>query len=442
MDRLPVIAIVGRQNVGKSSLLNAMAGRRVAIVDPKPGVTRDRVSVIVERDGAAFELVDTAGVGLEKLDRFYESVERQIRFAIERADLVLFIVDAISGPVAQDREVARRLRSADKKVLLVANKADNPRIEQQIVQLAELGFGDAFPVSAAHRRFIGELVEEVVRRVPRARARAGPPMKIAVVGKRNVGKSTLVNALAGEERVVVSEIPGTTRDAVDVLVRKGKHEFILIDTAGLRKRQKTEDTVELFSQVRTAEAIERADAVLLLIDVMENITEADKRIAGLIEERKKPAVIVLNKYDRVPAGHKAGEFEDYIEKAMPVLPYAPVMMISALKGERVWEVFKVAADLVHQAAQLIPTADVNRAIQRAQAERSPGTRGQHQPKIFYATQLRARPPTFIVFVNDPGNFTPDYRRFLENKFRQYLPFREVPIRLTLKRRTPKKVKKW
>jgi len=442
MDTLPVIAIVGRQNVGKSSLLNAMAGRRVAIVDPKPGVTRDRVSVIVERDGASFELVDTAGVGLEKLDRFYESVERQIRFAIERADLVLFIVDAISGPVAQDREVARRLRSAGKKVVLVANKADNPKIEGGIPQLAELGFGDAFPVSAAHRRFVGELVEEVVRRVPRAKARAGPPMKIAVVGKRNVGKSTLVNALAGEERVVVSEIPGTTRDAVDVLVRKGKHEFILIDTAGLRKKQKTEDTVELFSQVRTAEAVERADAVLLLIDVMENITEADKRIAGLIEERKKPAVIVLNKYDRVPAGHKPGEFEDYIEKAMPVLPYAPVMMISALKGDRVWEVFKVAADLVHQASQLIPTAEVNRAVHRAQAERSPGTRGQHAPKIYYSTQLRACPPTFVVFVNDPKNFTPDYRRFLENKFRQYLPFREVPIRLTLKRRSPKKVKKW
>ncbi|HTF58059.1 MAG TPA: ribosome biogenesis GTPase Der, partial [Planctomycetota bacterium] len=368
MDRLPVIAIVGRQNVGKSSILNAMAGRRVAIVDPKPGVTRDRVNVVVERDGAAFELVDTAGIGLEKDDRFFESVERQIRFAIERADLIIFLVDALSGLIPRDREIARRLRKAGKEVLLVANKADTPRVDERLPEMAELGFGEPFPVSAAHRRFVGELVEEVLRRVPKARSGPATPMKIAVVGKRNVGKSTLVNALAGEERVVVSEIPGTTRDAVDVQVRRGKDEFILIDTAGLRKRQKTEDTVELFSQVRTAEAIGRADAVLLLVDVMEKISEADKRIAGMIEERKKPCVIVLNKWDRVPKGLGPDEFEDYLEKAMPVLPYAPVMMISALKAERIWEAFKVAGDLVHQASQMVSTAELNRVIQRAQKE--------------------------------------------------------------------------
>jgi len=440
MDRLPVIAIVGRQNVGKSSILNAMAGRRVAIVDPKPGVTRDRVNVVVERDGAAFELVDTAGIGLEKDDRFFESVERQIRFAIERADLIIFLVDALSGLIPRDREIARRLRKAGKEVLLVANKADTPRVDERLPEMAELGFGEPFPVSAAHRRFVGELVEEVLRRVPKARSGPATPMKIAVVGKRNVGKSTLVNALAGEERVVVSEIPGTTRDAVDVQVRRGKDEFILIDTAGLRKRQKTEDTVELFSQVRTAEAIGRADAVLLLVDVMEKISEADKRIAGMIEERKKPCVIVLNKWDRVPKGLGPDEFEDYLEKAMPVLPYAPVMMISALKAERIWEAFKVAGDLVHQASQMVSTAELNRVIQRAQKERSPGTRGTREPKIYYATQTRVKPPTFIIFVNDPKNFTPDYHRFLENKVRQYLPFPEVPIRLTLRARGPTKKK--
>ncbi len=437
MDRLPVIAIVGRQNVGKSSLLNAMAGRRVSIVDPKPGVTRDRVSVVVERDDAAFELVDTAGIGLEREDRFFESVERQIRFAIERADLVLFLVDAIEGVTARDKDVARRLRRAGKDVMLVANKADHPNIDRRIPEMGELGFGDAFAVSCAHRRFIGELVEEVLRRLPGARAGIVPP-KIAVVGKRNVGKSTLVNALAGEERVVVNEMPGTTRDAVDVHIRKGKHEYILIDTAGLRKRGKAEDTVEIFSQVRSNEAIARADAVILMIDVMEKVTEVDKRIAGTIEERKKPCVIVLNKWDRVPKKHTPGEFEEYIDKAMPVLSYAPVMMISALTGDRIWDVFKVATDLVHQASQQIPTPDVNRAIQRAQAERSPGTRGTRQPKIYYSTQTRTAPPTFVVFVNDPANFTPDYKRYLENKMRMYLPFKEVPIKLTLKRRSPGK----
>jgi len=438
MDRLPVIAIVGRQNVGKSSILNAMAGRRVAIVDPKPGVTRDRVNVIVERDGAAFELVDTAGIGLEKGDSFFESVERQIRFAIERSDLIIFLVDALAGIIPRDREIARRLRKAGKEVFLVANKADTPPVDERLGEMAELGFGEPFPVSAAHRRFVGELVEEVLRRVPRARSGPAIPMKIAIVGKRNVGKSTLVNALAGEERVVVSEIPGTTRDAVDVQVRRGKDEFIIIDTAGLRKRQKTEDTVELFSQVRTAEAIGRADAVLLLVDVMEKISEADKRIAAMIEERKKPCVIVLNKWDKVPAGRGPEEFEEYLEKAMPVLPYAPVMMISALKAERIWEAFKVAGDLVHQASQMVPTAELNRVIQRAQKERSPGTRGTREPKIYYGTQTRVKPPTFIIFVNDPKNFTPDYHRFLENKVRQYLPFPEVPIRLTLRARGPVK----
>ena len=437
MTTLPVIAIVGRQNVGKSSLLNAMAGRRISIVDPKPGVTRDRVAAVVEMGGESFELVDTAGIGLGREDRFFESVERQIRFAIERADLILFVVDAIEGVTARDKEIARRLRRAGKDVMLIANKSDNPRFDARLPEMGELGFGDAYAVSCAHRRFVGELVEEVLRRLPGSKAGKVPP-KIAVVGKRNVGKSTLVNALAGEERVVVNEMPGTTRDAVDVHVQKGKSEYILIDTAGLRKKGKTEDTVEMFSQVRTVEAIARADAVILMIDVMEKVTEVDKRIAGQIEERKKPCVIVLNKWDRVPKKHSPEEFEKYIDKAMPVLAYAPVMMISALNGDRIWDVFKVATDLVHQASQQIPTADVNRAIRRAQAERSPGTRGTREPKIFYSTQTRKAPPTFVVFVNDPLNFTPDYKRYLENKMRMYLPFKEVPIRLTLKKRSPGK----
>lgn len=428
------MAIVGRQNVGKSSLLNAMAGRRISIVDPKPGVTRDRIGVTVEAAGLAVELVDTAGIGLGREDAFYESVERQIRFAIEEADLVVFVVDAISGVVPQDQEVSRRLRAAGKPVLLVANKVDTNAIGRTVPDLGELGWGDAYPVSAAHRRGVGELLEEIVRRLPKVQA---PPraVRIAVVGRRNVGKSTLVNALAGAERVVVSEIPGTTRDAVDVRVRKGKREFILVDTAGLRKKQKVEDSIELFSQVRTAEAIDRADAVLLMIDATEKVSEVDKRIAGLVEERCKPCVIVLNKWDKVPKGKTPDQFVRYIQKALPVLLYAPVTMISALKGDRIWDLFKVAGDLVHQASQEIPTPVVNRALQQAESERSPGTRGVHEPKIFYATQTGVRPPRFVVFVNDPVNFTPDYQRFLANRFRDYLPFPEIPIRLMLKKKS-------
>ncbi len=435
MDRPPVVAIVGRQNVGKSSLLNAMAGRRISIVDRQAGTTRDRVSVEIESAGRRFDLVDTAGIGLGREDKFYESVGRQIRFAIEEADLVLFVVDAIEGLTARDREVSLRLRSAGKPVLLVANKVDTRAIAATLLPWTELGWGEPFEVSAAHRKSVGELVEAVVERLPAQSLASTRPVRIAIVGKRNVGKSTLVNALAGEERVVVSEIPGTTRDAVDVRVQKGKKAYILVDTAGLRKRAKVEDSVELFSQVRTAEAIDRADAVLLMVDVVEKITEIDKRIAGIIEERCKPCVIVLNKWDLVPSKMSPDEFEEYVGKAMPVLKYAPVMIMSALKGERIWDVFKVAGDLVHQASTQIPTPIVNKALHRAEAERSPGTRGPREPKIYYATQTRVLPPTFAIFVNDPKNFTQDYIRFLENKFRQFLPFPEVPIRMVFRART-------
>ncbi|MBI4563170.1 MAG: ribosome biogenesis GTPase Der [Planctomycetes bacterium] len=437
MEALPVVALVGRINVGKSSLLNAMAGRRISIVDAAPGVTRDRVTAVVRSGATAFEVVDTAGVGLDRGQSLSEAVERQIRYAIESADLVLFVVDAIAGSVPEDLEIARKLRRSGKPVLLIANKADTPRHEEGLAQFAELGFGDAVPVSSAHRRLVGELVELVAGRLPGVAPAASAPLKIAVVGKRNVGKSTLINALAGEERVVVSELPGTTRDAVDVLIRKGKREFLLIDTAGLRKKGKLEDSVELFSRVRTQEAIDRADAVLFLIDATERITEVDKRIGELIEKRKKPAVLVLNKWDQVPPGAGPGDYEEYLDRAMPLLRYAPVMMISALKGERIWEIFKVAGDLHHQASQRISTPEINRVLDRAEAERSPGTRGTREPKIYYGTQTRANPPTFAIFVNDPANFTPDYVRFLENKFRQHLPFKEVPLRLRLRRRVTK-----
>lgn len=431
MAKLPLVAIVGRTNVGKSSLLNALAGRRISIVDPLPGVTRDRVSAILSHRGRTFELVDTGGIGLGPGDPFHREVERQIERALQEAELVLLVVDLQAGLTPLDREAASRCRG--RQVLLVANKADHPGLDPSAAEFFGLGFGEAFPVSAVHRRRIRELLDRVADRLPEV----PPPargLRIAVVGRRNVGKSTFVNALAGEERVIVSETPGTTRDAVDVGIERDGRRYVLVDTAGLRKKGRLEDSVELFGRVRTQEAIRRADAVVLMLDAMEPVTEVDKRIAALVEERKRPCVVVLNKFDRVPAGHPPEEFARYLAEAMPLLRYAPLSMISALRRERVWEVVEICGELHAQAGVRISTAEVNRALEAAVRERHPSGRGPRSARIFYATQKGVHPPRFVVFVNDPRSFAPDYVRYLERKMRELLPFPEVPIVLELRSR--------
>lgn len=434
MDKLPVVVIVGRQNVGKSSLMNALAQNRLAIVEPTPGVTRDRVSQIIPYRGKAFEIVDTGGIGLRQGEPFYEEVERQIENAIAEAHVVVFVVDAQAGLTPLDRQIASRFR--DKTVVLVANKADNSTLEKNLPDFFALGFGAALPVAAAHRRNTRDLLEKLSEMLPAAPV---PPrgLRIAVVGKRNVGKSTFVNAVAGEERVIVSEIPGTTRDAVDVVIERDGQRYVLVDTAGLRKRQKVENAIELFSQVRTEEAIQRSDVVVFMLDIMEKVSEIDKRIAGALEKEKRPAVVVLNKYDLVPAKHSPDEFLKYITKAMPVLLYAPVLMICAKKKERVWDVIQTCVELNVQAGVKVPTPELNRALDAAVRMRSPSGRGPRSAKIYYVTQKGVRPPRFVVFVNDHRSFAGDYIRYLENKLRELLPFHEVPISLELRGKTKK-----
>jgi GTP-binding protein len=435
MARLPVVTIVGRQNVGKSSLLNAMAGKRLAIVDPTPGVTRDRVSAIVTHRGTAWEAVDTGGVGLRPGEPFHQEVERQIERAIAEAEVVVFVVDAQAGLMEMDRSIAERFR--DKTVLLVANKADHEGVERELGDFFELGLGEATPTSAAHMKGITALKDRLAAMLPPSPI-PERGLRVAVVGKRNVGKSTFINALAGEERVIVSEVAGTTRDAVDVLLERNGRRIVLVDTAGLRKKQKVEDSVELFSRVRSEEAVGRADVVVLMIDTMERVTEVDKRIARQIEDDKRPVVVVLNKYDLVPKGHQPEEFAEYLGKAMPLLRYAPILMISARKGERVWEVVDLCVELYAQTIARVSTPELNRALEAAVQQRSPSGRGPRSPRIYYATQNGVRPPRFIVFVNDTRAFAPDYVRYLENKLREHLPFREVPIRLEFRgRRQPK-----
>ncbi len=318
----------------------------------------------------------------------------------------------------------------------MADRADNGEVEKGTADFCGLGCGEACPVAAAHRRNIRELLDRLAELLPPAPLPARG-LRIAVVGKRNVGKSTFVNALAGEERVIVSETPGTTRDAVDVTIERGGRRWVLVDTAGLRKKGKVEDSVELFSRTRTEEAVGRADAVVLMMDAMEKVTEVDKRIAALVEERKKPCVVALNKFDRVPPDRSPEEFARYVTAAMPLLRYAPLSMVSAARGERVWEVVEICGELHAQAGARISTPEVNRALDAAVRTRGPSGRGPHAAKIYYATQKGVRPPRFIVFVNDPRSFAPDYVRYLEGKLREYLPFREVPLVLELRARRRK-----
>ena len=434
---LPIVAVVGRQNVGKSSLVNALAKLRLSIVDATPGVTRDRTDNIISHRGRVFNLVDTGGIGLEKGDFFHDAVDKQIQFAIDQADLILFVMSVQDGVTELDQRVARRLRKAHKEILLVANKADTLEMEKGIPDLFELGFGEAFAVSAVHRRGTGELLELLAGKFPE-RPYPKKGIRIAVVGKRNVGKSTFINGLAGEERVIVSELAGTTRDAVDVKIERDGKILTLIDTAGLRKKGKAEDSVELFSRVRTEGAIKRADVVLFMIEVQKTVTEVDKRIAALIENEKKPCAVILNKWDLIPEGFVTHQFVDYLSKAMPLLRYAPVGILSAVSGKKLWDVIQLGEDLYQQASVKIPTKELNDALNAAQKLRTPSGKRGKLARIYYAAQKGVRPPHFIVFCNDPRIFAPDYIRYLTGKLREFLPFPEVPIRLELKPRKRKR----
>ena len=436
---LPTVAIVGRPNVGKSSLLNALAGARISIVDPRAGVTRDRVSVVMEHDERYFELVDTGGVGIIDDQQLESHVEAQIALALGRADAVLFVVDARDGLTPLDQRVAELLRRLAVPVLTVANKVDHVRHEPEAAEFARLGHGPALCVSALHGYGRAALLERLggLPAIAAGEAPLDPVMKLAIVGKRNAGKSTLVNALAGEERVIVSETPGTTRDAIDVRFERQGKMFIAIDTAGVRKRRRMSD-IDFYSHARALRSIRRADVVMLLIDATIPIGDVDSQLAAAIVEEQKPLVLAINKWDLAHGRAEAQDYNAYLTHKLPFVDYAPLVLLTAKTGKNVDAAVDTALSLHKQSRTRVSTGKLNAALESVLALRGPSAKHGTRPvKIYYATQAAVAPPTIVFFCNDPRLVTDNYRRFMENRLREILPFQETPLRLLFRaRRAP------
>jgi GTP-binding protein len=450
----PVVALVGRPNVGKSTLFNRLIGEHMAIVDDTPGTTRDRLFGEAEWNGIDFDVIDTGGIdpaagrGKEPLSvgsaDFIAEIRLQAEVAIQEADAVLFITDAISGVTPADQEVAQILRRSQKTVdgaprppvLLVVNKADSAQIRAGVPEFYELGMGEPYPISSLHGTGTGDLLDDLVAAFHRQPEEAeDDSVKIALVGKPNVGKSSLLNRLIGEERAIVSPIPGTTRDAIDTRMEYEGLPLTLIDTAGIRRRGKIEPGVEKYSVVRTMRALERCEVALLMIDAVSGITAQDTHIAGYILENFKSTVVLVNKWDAIEKDtYTMQQHTERIRQELNFMPYVPILFISALNGQRVDQVLPLALRVQEERLARLTTGQINRILQHAQEKHAATSRTGRALNIYYGTQVRSDPPTFLLFVNDPklAHFT--YLRYLENQFREEYPFTGTPIRLVLKAR--------
>ncbi len=438
---LPVVAIVGRPNVGKSSLLNCLVGRKISIVDPTPGVTRDRISSPCalgdDPDDLRYcELVDTGGMGIEDRDNLTEDVEEQIVFAITEASLVLFVVDAREGVTPLDRHVAQQLRKINKPTILVANKIDQLDLSTELGEFHSLGFGAPMSFSAIHHLGRSDLMDQIIRRLGDTTGdRPQPVMKLAIVGKRNAGKSTFINALAGEPRVIVSSTPGTTRDSVDVSIELEGRNFTVIDTAGAQKRKSLAGDIEFYSRHRALRSIRRADVVALMMDASVPVSQVDKELAGEIAEQYKPVVLVVNKWDLAKDFADGNAYQEYFTKTFPEIAYAPITLTTATENSNVRQTIELAEQLFKQTNTRVATAQLNEAIEGILDVRGPSHKaGTKPPKILYASQIATAPPTLVCFVNDVRSFDANYQRFLLNQLRKRLPFSEVPIRLLFRQR--------
>lgn len=436
--RKAVLAIVGRPNVGKSTLFNRIVGGRAAVVEAQPGVTRDRLHRDAEWAGVPFTVVDTGGIATVS-DDMAARVTAQARRAIEEADVIIFLLDGRSGLLPEDREVAAILRRSAKPVIVAVNKVD--RFDQPLptAEFYELGFGEPIPVSAREGLNVGDLLDEAVALLPRDEPRTGDgeeePTSVAIIGRPNVGKSSLLNALLGEERVIVSEVAGTTRDAVDTFLARGERRYVLIDTAGIRRKSRISEPIERYSVQRAQKAINRADVALLVLDAVDGVTAQDQRIAGLAEEAGRAIVIVVNKWDLVEkASDTVDRYREAIRRELSFIGYAPVVFLSARTGQRVATVFPAIDRARDEFNRRVPTADLNRLLQDAFLATPPPSERGRRLRLLYATQAAVRPPTFVLFVNNPELATNAYRRYLENQLRRAWGFAGTPVRIIWRRR--------
>lgn len=441
--KTPKVVVVGRPNVGKSSIFNWLAKKRIAIVDNQAGVTRDRLTYLMEEDGRYFELVDTGGMGITDVDNLTKEVEEQIAAGIDEADVILFVVDTQDGILPLDQEVARRLRYVDKPTLCVANKTDSPKLDSQADEFYRLGRGKLIKVSTKANVGRDELLEMIVERLPEPDAdgedMGAPEMHVAIVGRRNVGKSTFVNTLVNAERMIVSEVPGTTRDSVDVRFELDGKSFVAIDTPGLRRRGSVKTDIDFYGSRRAQRSIRRADVVLMFFDCSQRIGKVDKQLCQYISENYKPCVFVANKWDKLHGQMPTDKWVTYLRDTFRSMWHVPIAFITGETGKNVKALLNHTQMLYKQSRERISTSALNSLVAAA-IERNPPPFYKHRrPKIYYCTQVGTEPPTIVMVCNDPKSFTPSYRKYLLGVFRDQLSFGEVPIKLYLRKRSQNEV---
>ncbi|MBQ9923075.1 MAG: ribosome biogenesis GTPase Der [Clostridia bacterium] len=433
----PLVAIVGRPNVGKSTLFNKLIGRRLSIVEDTPGVTRDRIYADAEWLTHSFTLIDTGGIEPESEDIIAVQMRRQAELAIETADVILFLVDGREGLTAADEEVAAMLRRSNKPVVLAVNKLDAPKYNDAIYEFYALGLGDPIIISAGQGLGLGDMLDEVCAHFPEETAEEGEhPLNIAVVGKPNVGKSSLVNAILGEERCIVSNIPGTTRDAVDTPFTVDGEPFVLVDTAGIRRKRAVEDeTIERYSVIRSLAAVRRADVVLIVVDAEQGLSEQDVKIAGYVHEEGKPSVLVVNKWDLIEKDtNTMNQFKKDMQVDLAFMDYVPFLFISAKTGQRVNKLLSAAKESYAQSVRRITTGTLNDIVNEAISMTEPPAMSGKRLKIYYATEVSVQPPTFVIFVNEESLVHFSYKRYMENYFRKTFGFQGTPIKIIFRNR--------
>ena len=436
--RKPIVAVVGRPNVGKSTLFNALAGERIAIVQDTPGITRDRIYADINWLDMQFTLIDTGGIEPESSDVILSQMRDQAQIAMDTADVIIFMTDVKQGLVDDDMKVADMLRRSHKPVVLVVNKVDSfEKFMNDTYEFYNLGIGEPVPISAANRLGIGDMLDEVAKHFDKNMTEETDDdrPRVAIIGKPNVGKSSLINKIIGEKRLIVSDIAGTTRDAIDTPVKANGKGYVFIDTAGLRRKKNVKEDLEKYMIVRTVSAVERADVVVLLIDADEGVTEQDAKIAGIAHERGKGFIIAVNKWDLIEKNNSTvNEFSKKIRSTLSFMPYAEIMFISALTGQRVPKLFEMIDAVIENCALRVQTGVLNEIVAEATAMQQPPSDKGKRLKIFYVTQVAVKPPTFVIFVNDKQLMHFSYTRYLENQIRDTFGFRGTPLKFIIRER--------